>query len=244
MVRLRHIGVIRLMNLRVKDAATLLQVSEKTIYRWIAKAKLPFHQVNSQYRFNRADLLEWATSNRVPLSPQIMEEPGDAFIPSLAEALQTGGIYYRVEGRDKASVLQSVVNILALPQEVDREFLYQVLLARESLGSTAIGGGIAIPHVRNPITLHVERPLVALCFLENPIDFQSIDGFPVHTLFTIVSPTIKAHLSLLSRLSFALHTSDFSGVVSRIGSREEILKAAHQMDRRLLEMTTPQESRP
>jgi nitrogen PTS system EIIA component len=232
------------MNLRVKDAAALLHVSEKTIYRWVARAKLPFHQVNNQYRFNRADLLEWATSNRVPLSPQIMEEPGDSFIPSLAEALQTGGIYYRVEGGDKASVLQSVVNILALPREVDREFLFQVLLARESLGSTAIGGGIAIPHVRNPITLHIECPLIALCFLEKPIDFQSIDGLPVHTLFTIVSPTVKAHLSLLSRLSFALRTSVFSEAVSRIGSREEIFKAAEQMDKELSEMSASQESRP
>ncbi len=224
------------MNLRVKDAAQLLRVSEKTIYRWVAQAKLPYHQVNNQYRFNRAELLEWATANRVPLSPQIMEEPTDAFIPSLTEAFQTGGIYYRVGGGDKASVLRSVVNILALPLEVDREFLYQVLLARESLGSTAIGNGIAIPHVRNPITLHVERPLVSLCFLENPIDFQAIDGLPVHTLFTIVSPTIKAHLSLLSRLSFALRDPGFSEVVARVGSREEILSAVEWMDRELEKM--------
>lgn len=230
------------MNLRVKDAAALLHVSEKTVYRWVAQTKLPFYQVNNQYRFNRADLLEWATSNRVPLSPQIMEEPGDAFIPSLAEAFQTGGIYYRVEGNDKASVLRNMVNILALPREVDRDFLYQVLLARESLGSTAIGGGIAIPHVRNPITLHVERPLIALCFLENPIDFQSIDGLPVHTLFTIVSPTIKAHLSLLSRLSFALRTTAFAETVSRIGSREEIVRAAEQTDKQLFEMTDSRKS--
>lgn len=232
------------MNLRVKDAAQLLHVSEKTIYRWVAQSKLPFHQVNNQYRFNRAELLEWATANRVPLSPQIMEEPTDAFIPSLTEAIQTGGIHYRVEGGDKASVLRSVVSILALPLEVDREFLYQVLLARESLGSTAIGNGIAIPHVRNPITLHVERPLVSLCFLETPIDFEAIDGRPVHTLFTIVSPTIKAHLSLLSRLSFALRDPDFSEVVARVGSREELLSATERMDRKLSEMadnggTTP-----
>ena len=224
------------MNLRVKDAAVLLNVSEKTIYRWLAQAKLPFHQVNNQYRFNRAELLEWATANSVPMSPQIMEEPGDAFIPSLAEALRAGGIHYRVGGSDKASVLQSVVEILGLPQEVDRDFLYQVLLARESIGSTAIGGGIAIPHVRSPITLHVHSPLVALCFLETPIDFQAIDGKPVHTLFTIVSPTIKAHLSLLSKLSFALRASAFADAVAKVGSREEILAAAARMDAQLLEM--------
>jgi len=120
---------------------------------------------------------------------------------------------------------------------VDREFLHQVLLARESLGSTAIGGGIAIPHVRNPITLHVARPLVALCFLEHPIDFQAIDGRPVHTLFTIVSPTIKAHLNLLSKLSFGLRASAFADAVARIGSREQILQAAAGLDDRLATMS-------
>ncbi|MBN1906476.1 MAG: PTS sugar transporter subunit IIA [Deltaproteobacteria bacterium] len=218
------------MKLRVKDAAELLKVSEKTIYRWIAQDKLPMHQVNGQYRFNRAELLEWATSNRVPISPRMMEEPEDAFIPSLEEALRSGGIHYRVEGTDKVSVLRSVVNILSLPDGVDREFLFQVLLARESLGSTAVGDGIAIPHVRNPITLHVTKPLMALCFLETPIDFQAMDGKPVHTLFTIVSPTIKAHLNLLSKLSLGLRSPAFASVIANTGSREDIFLEAGRLD--------------
>ncbi len=218
------------MKLRVKDAAELLQVSEKTIYRWIAQEKLPMHQVNGQYRFNRAELLEWATSKRIPISPKMMEEPEDAFIPSLEEALRSGGIHYRVEGTDKVSVLRSVVNILSLPDGVDREFLFQVLLARESLGSTAVGDGIAIPHVRNPITLHVIKPVMALCFLETPIDFQAMDGKPVHTLFTIVSPTIKAHLNLLSKLSLGLRSPAFAGVIANTGSREDIFREAGRLD--------------
>lgn len=232
------------MKLRVKDAAALLDVSEKTVYRWVSQAKIPFQRINGQYRFNRAELLEWATSNRIPVSPQMLEEPEHAIIPSLAEALQTGGIHYRVEGSDKAAVLNSVVNILALPQEVDREFLYQVLLARESLGSTAFGGGIAIPHVRNPITLHIPRPLVALCFLEHPIDFQALDGQPVHTLFTIVSPTIKAHLNLLSKLSYGLRSSEFAEAVARIDSRERILEAAANLDERLVKEAANKERKP
>lgn len=231
------------MKLKVKDAAALLHVSEKTIYRWVLQAKIPFHRISGQYRFNRAELLEWATSNRIPISPQMLEEPEHAEIPSLAEALRTGGIHYRVEGHDKAAVLNNVVNILALPQEVDREFLYQVLLARESLGSTAIGDGIAIPHVRNPITLHIDRPLVALCFLEHPIDFKAIDERPVHTLFTIVSPTIKAHLNLLSKLSFGLRASEFADAVARVDSRERILNAATLLDERLAKATEDKEAK-
>ena len=116
------------------------------------------------------------------------------------EALHAGGIHYRIGGSDKASVLHHVVETMRLPAEVDREFLYEVLLAREALGSTAIGDGIAIPHVRNPVILHLERPLITLCFLERPVDFGALDGQPVDTLFTLISPTVRAHLHLLSRL--------------------------------------------
>ncbi len=218
------------MRLRVRDAAELLDVSEKTIYRWIAQKALPAHRVNEQYRFNRAELLEWATSERIPMSPKMLEEPEDTFIPSLAQALRAGGIHYRVSGTDKPSALRSIVEILPLPDGVDREFLLQVLLARESVGSTAIGDGIAIPHVRNPVTLHVVQPIVALSFLENDIDFQAIDGKPVHTLFTIISPTIKAHLNLLSKLAYGLRGSPFTQAVTTRASRDEILSSAALLD--------------
>jgi nitrogen PTS system EIIA component len=229
------------MNLRVKDAAGLLHVSEKTIYRWIAQEKLPVHRVSGQYRFNRAELLEWATGKQIPLSPRILEEQEEGPIPQLEEALRSGGVHYRVGGTDKATVLQSVVDVLPLPEGVDRAFLIQVLLARESLGSTGIGNGIAIPHVRNPITLHVTRPLVALCYLEHPIDFEAIDGKPVHTLFTIISPTARAHLNLLSKLSFGLRSSELAQIVAQVGSREEIFEAAARLDSRIAAMNPPRE---
>src|SRR6266850_4627523 len=190
------------MKLTVRDAAQILNVSEKTIYRWIKQGVIPAYQISDQDRFNRAELLEWATSRRINVSPEIFAEPngGEVPPPSLSEALRAGGVHYRVEGTDKASVLHAVVDMIKLPEEVDREFLYQVLLAREALGSTGLGEGIAIPHVRNPIVLHLSRPLVTLCFLERPVDFGAIDGQPVTTLFTLISPTVRAHLHLLSRL--------------------------------------------
>jgi PTS system nitrogen regulatory IIA component len=118
-------------------------------------------------------------------------------------------------------VLQAVVEQMHLPEEVNRQFLLQVLLARESLGSTGIGDGIAIPHVRNPIVMHIPRPMVTLCFLREPVAFDAIDHKPVHTLFAIVSPTIRAHLHLLSRLSFALkHPAFLQALTARTGPDE------------------------
>jgi PTS system nitrogen regulatory IIA component len=188
--------------------------------------------VNEQYRFNRAELLEWATSQRLQVSPLIFSDPEGTGValPTLAEAIRAGGIIYRVGGSDKTAVLRSVVELMALPEEVDREFLAQVLLARESLGSTGVGDGIAIPHVRSPIVMHIPRPMVTLCFLEHAVDFGALDGKPVHTLFTMVSPTIRAHLHLLSRLGFGLREPRFRDAVTSQASREEILAAAADCD--------------
>jgi PTS system nitrogen regulatory IIA component len=215
------------MQLSVKDAAGILNVSEKTIYRWIKQEVVPVYRINEQFRFNRAELLEWATSRRIQVSPDIFLE-GDKSnvpLPSLQDALKAGGVAYRIGGNDQMSVLRAVVDVLNLPEEVDREFLYQVLLARETLGSTGLGNGIAIPHVRNPVVLHVSKPTITLCFLENPIDFKAIDNKPVDTLFTLISPTVRAHLHLLSRLSFVLRNQDFKAALGRKASREELMTA-------------------
>ena len=213
------------MQLTVKDVAGLLNVAEKTVYRWIDERKLPGYRLSGQYRFNRAELLEWATANKVNFSPNIFQETEaeSGQLPELSDTLQAGGVYYRLSGTDKASALRSVVEILRLPEEVDREFLLQVLLAREALESTAIGEGIAIPHVRNPIVLHVPKPMVTLCFLETPMDFGALDDQPVHALFTLISPTVKAHLHLLSRLAFALRDAEMRSLIARQGNREDIL---------------------
>ena len=220
------------MQLTVREVARMLRVSEKTVYRWVADRGLPAHRVGEQYRFNRAELLEWVIANRVNASPDLFAEaeaPGSP-LPELAEALAAGGIYYRVEGSDRDSVLRAVAHTLRLPEGSDPDFLVEVLRARELLGSTAVGDGVAIPHPRHPLVLHVVRPSIALCFLEAPIEYGALDGKPVSTLFIILSPTVRAHLHLLSRLAFALHQPAFRAVVTKQAARQEILRAAQQVD--------------
>ena len=233
------------MQLVVKDVARLFNVSEKTVYRWIDQGILPAYRINDQYRFNRAELLEWATSRRMNVSPDIFAEPESSAtpLPSLVEALQAGGIFYRIGGTEKESVLRAVVETLRLPEEVDREFLLRVLLARETLESTGIGDGIAIPHVRNPVVLHVARPLITLCFLEHAVEFGALDGKPVSIVFSLISPTVRAHLRLLSRLSFALQDPRFKAVLQRQSARDEIFAEAHRIEAGLKHAATPTKRR-
>jgi len=219
-------------KITVRDAARLLGVPEKTVFRWIDERGLPVHRAHGQHRFNRAELLEWATAQGVRVSAELFAETDEhqSPLPTLESALQAGGIHFLKGGNAREAVLREVVRVLELPDEIDREFLYEVLLARENLGSTAIGDGIAIPHVRNPVLLHV-RPAVALCFLEQPIAFGALDGKPVGILFVIVAPTSRTHLRLLSRLSAALHDPEFRRALERHAPSDVIATELHRVEK-------------
>jgi len=221
------------MKLTVHDAAKLLSTTERTIYRWIKEGTIPHQRINDHYRFHRAELLEWATARGLVISVDAVppsRPAGDAPMPSLAAALRAGGVHYHVEGTDRDSTLRAVVRRMPLENEDDRELLLDVMLAREALGSTGVGEGIAIPHVRSPIVLHTAMSSITLCFLDQPISFGAIDGRPVHTLFSFVTLTIRSHLYLLSRLSAALQTPAFKKAIVERAPAAEILAEAERVD--------------
>src|SRR5262249_19241430 len=174
----------------------------------------------------------WATANGVKVSLELFDavEADAEAVPHLAEALEAGGIHYGLRDTNKHEVLRALVQVLPLPDGVDRELILRLFLAREALASTAIGDGIAIPHVRNPIVLHVARPTITLAFLAQPIDFGALAGKPVHVLFSIISAANRSHLQLLSRLSFALHDGKLRQTVARHAPREEILREVRRVE--------------
>lgn len=221
------------MKLTVQDIARIFSLSEKTIYRWINQGDIPAYKINDQYRFNRTEIIEWAAAKRINFSPELFEDSeNDATqFRSLADSLAAGGIFYRVGGNNKEDVLKEIVKIIRIPETVDSEFLYKVLVARENLGSTAVGEGIAIPHARMPLVLHVSQPLVSLCFLEEAVEYGALDGKPVFALFTIISPTIRSHLFLLARLSYLLRNEQFKELLYSQGNRNKIIEAVRDVEK-------------
>ncbi|HSN92015.1 MAG TPA: PTS sugar transporter subunit IIA [Anaeromyxobacteraceae bacterium] len=217
------------MQLTARDAARLLGVSESTLYRWLRARELPARRVNDQYRFNRVDLLEFAAARNLDVSAELLaggEEPEAA--PALSGAVRAGGVHRGLPAGDKSAVLREVVDRLPLPRTADRDLLHRVLLAREALGSTGLGNGIAIPHPRNPIVLRVKAPAAAICYLERPVDFGAIDGKPVHTLVTLVCPSTRAHLRLLAVLASALRDPVFA---ARLEAREGVDELVPEIER-------------
>lgn len=222
------------MNLTVRQAAAYLNADESTVRQWITKRGLPVHRVNEGLRLNALELWEWATEQGVPVSRKLLErarktpEP----VPPLSTLLAVGGIHHDVGGQDRAGVLKEMVARLPLPDDVDRGFLTSVLEAREAMGSTGIGDGIAIPHVRNPILLHVSEPFVALCLLRRPVDFEAVDGRPVHALFSVVSPNVPSHLRILAQTAFVLRDDELRRLLRERADASSILARVRALEAR------------
>ncbi len=223
------------MNLTVKDAAQLLQVSEKSIYRWLKQSAIPAYRMGGQHRFNRSELLEWATSKHMTVSPDAFCEPEIDRLPMplFSDALEAGGVFYRIDGKSRDEVLMQVSTHLRVPEDTDQKYLAQTLIGRETLASTAIGDGIAIPHLRVPLFTQIARPSMTLFFLENPVDFYACDGGLVNILFTPLAPTQKTHLYLLSKLGFLLKNKAFKQALLDQENREIIFATLRNAENKL-----------
>lgn len=216
------------MKMSVADAAAALNVSSKTIYRWLGEGKIPGYRVHKQFRFDRAELLEWAAAQRlsVPNHVERLADRGELAVPRFDEALEFGGIHYRVGGSTRDEVLRDAVQALRIVDEGERDGLVQALIAREDLAPTAVGDGFALPHLRNPLRFEIRKPVVGLCYLEQPVDWRSPDGLPVHTLFIVVGPTVRSVLRLHIEAVFALRDPAFRGAVSGHAPRDAVLARA------------------
>jgi nitrogen PTS system EIIA component len=219
------------MQLDVRDAAAVLNVHESTVYRWIHERNLPATGLGGQYRFGRAELLEWATSHNIHVSPEAFAASAvkDQTL-SMSEALQAGNIFHNVEGSDMPSVLRAVVNRLPLPESCDRDMIWQLFVAREATATTNVYRGIRIPHSRNPVIVGVTKPLLSLCFLASPVDFGSSDGVPVHALFVLLSTTIPLHLQLLARVACLLRDGACLRALERHAPAQEILSEVRRVE--------------
>ena len=220
------------MDLRVSDVARLLGESEETIYRMAREGEMPAHRVHEQYCFNRVELQEWAATRGRRLPPELYGDVAARARTGLRGALERGGITYRLPGTRREEVLAAVARLPGLPASIDRALLEELLLGREQLASTGIGGGIAIPHPREPLVARIDEPIVLLTFLAQPVDFHAIDGEPVRVLFTLLSPTVKLHLQVLSRLAFALHDQPLGELLRSEAPADAILARVAALDAR------------
>lgn len=229
------------MDLTVRDAAAIFDVTEGRIYRWIVENDLPGREIDGKHYFNRAELLEWATVRRIRFCPELFRNPL-VLSDGLADAVRVGGILRNVAGSTRSRALCDVVDRMSLPDGFDRAVLHELFVARESLGSTAVGDGIAIPHPRYPVVLPGGRSTVALAFLGEPMDFGASDRRLVHTLFVSINPTVRAHLRMLARIACVVRDKRVRSALEKRQADSELLKAIRCAEESILSDSSGREA--
>lgn len=140
----------------------------------------------------------------------------------LENILTPGRSLVSVPGGSKKRVLEQIASLVAteLP-ELDEQDIFESLIAREKLGSTGFGNGIAIPHCRLP---GCHAPLSAVLRLDSAVDFDAIDGAPVDLLFVLLVPEAATdeHLELLRQIASMLDRSEIRERLRQAQSNEAL----------------------
>lgn len=135
-----------------------------------------------------------------------------------AESIELNG-----SAADKKDVLNKMVDLMAKSGKIaDVETYRAGVFAREEEGTTGIGEGIAIPHCKSDA---VKTPGLAAMVVKGGVEFNSLDGAPVHILFLIAAPNTKdnVHLDVLSKLSVLLMDENFTKNLIEAKSVDEFL---------------------
>lgn len=148
----------------------------------------------------------------------------------IGDLLQDDLVIEEIKATDKIGVIREFAGILqATGRVTDAEALVRVLLERESLGSTGIGNGVAIPHGKLSF---ISNMVVAFGRSSRGVDFQSLDAQPVYLFFLLVTPDNKPgdHLKALARISRILKNPDLRENLKRTSDRQELKRLIYEED--------------
>ncbi|MDR0730787.1 MAG: PTS sugar transporter subunit IIA [Treponema sp.] len=177
--------------LTIEEVANYLRVSDRTVYEWAQRGEIPAGKIGTVWRFKKPEIERW-------VNDRLLNKHPSATVP-VAHILSPDRIVF-LNFSSKRDMLAALCdNLAAAPQIKNSEELFTEIMKRDELMSTAIGRGIAIPHVR----LSSVTDLVAAVGVSGTdiADFQTLDDEPVR-LVIMIAAAYSQHAYYLQTLSF------------------------------------------
>lgn len=203
--------------LTIEEVAKYLRVSERTVYDWAQKGDVPSGKIGTVWRFKKSEIEKWV-NDRLSSGSKTLA-PGQQI--QVKNILSPDRIVFLNHSTKHDALVELANNLSTAPQVKVSSELTVEILKREELMSTAIGRGIAIPHVRlSSVTDLVMSVGISKCDI---IDFQTIDDTPVRLLFMIAA-AYNQHAYYLQTLSF------FSARLKNKDLRDALLSVDNAMD--------------
>ncbi len=198
--------------LTTRQLADYLQLSERSVYRMLERGELPATRVGGQWRFRKSAVDEWLDRGGVVLAGDA--PPADsarrasfaadpnARLTGIAAGLLAQNVILDLPPGSPGEVLAAFLERIELPEPIDRSLLLARLRERESLCSTAVANGIAVPHTpRSYPRLLRDHDLVAIARTAQPIDFGALDGNPTSVFVLVLARDERAHLIMLAKVA-------------------------------------------
>ena len=224
------------MILTLRELASYLRVNERTVQRMLKSGQLKGVKIGGQWRFNGSEIdrlffpdAEPSHEEAVPLDDLVRSHLSIPVSRHLRED--------RMVLDMSASDVPGVISELTAPMErrtllLDVGDLRTRLLAREELLSTGVGGGIAVPHPRDPLPTLREPCVLVFGRRREGVEYGAADGQPVRLFFLVCCQNIELHLHVMGKLAQLLRESAFVQACLEAGTGSDVLRAALEGERR------------
>jgi len=209
------------------EVATYLKLSEKTLLKMVKNGEIPCAKIANQWRFSRAMVDDWLRGKMdvVPKNDlsRLIEKEFD-YMP-LSRLIDSDSIIMELQSTDRTGILEELAEVAFRNKLIiDKDTLMRKLNEREDLISTAIGNGVAIPHLRKPSAAIISEPKIVIGVSSRGVDFKSPDGKPTKLFFLILSDSEVVHLRILSRLAAILRNKEHLESINAFTDKEDFLK--------------------
>ena len=204
--------------LTIEEVAKYLRVSDRTVYDWAQKGEIPAGKIGTVWRFKKSEVEKWV--NERLSSSSNTKKTDDAV--QVKNILSPDRVVFITQSA-KREALTELANVLANAPQVKRgDELLSEILKREELMSTAVGRGIAIPHVR---LSSVTDLVMAVGVCRTPLsDFQTVDDKPVNLLIMIAAAynQHKYYLQTISYFSAKLKSQELRDAIANAATEKEV----------------------
>ena len=202
--------------LTIEEVAKYLRVSDRTVYDWAQKGEIPAGKIGTVWRFKKSEVENWV--NAKLSSSSLSQNDTEVQIKNI---LSPDRIVFINHSTKHDAIVQLSDVLSTAPQIKNAQELTAEILKREELMSTAIGKGIAIPHVR---LSSVTDLVMAVGVCKKPIsDYQTIDDTPVDLLFMIAAAYNQHSLYLKT-------ISHFCGKLKQEGLHEQLINSKDEQE--------------
>lgn len=204
--------------LTIEEVAKYLRVSDRTVYDWAQKGEIPAGKIGTVWRFKKSEVEKWVNEH---LSSSSNTKKTDDAV-QVKNILSPDRVVFITQSA-KRDALTELANVLANAPQVKRgDELLSEILKREELMSTAVGRGIAIPHVR---LSSVTDLVMAVGVCRTPLsDFQTVDDKPVNLLIMIAAAYNQHtyYLQTISYFSAKLKSQELRDAIANAATEKEV----------------------